>query len=258
MVRAPGKRVGVRPQTGFVADPPHPEHLVCFTDVARRPCLGDVGRQPQSGGSRALERAHVRRQVRKEQLVTGDVEPDDAVPRPGCCRSCKRGVRFLVMVSQRTDDHACRDPGRPRSVGRAFAYGCDHGIDGEPGPYVGERPEPELQVRAAVSGRILDRFARDPGQGTMRAEQRVGRRDVGEEDGQVARRAHHECLVPARCRRLHPFDLRKLGGRLQPDAALEVRVKVDRDHQRSRRWTASRATAMLCSHPVCSRVFGAP
>ncbi len=114
-----------------MADPPHPEHLVCFTDVARRPRLGDVSRQPQPGGSRALERAHVRRQVREEQLVTGDVEPDDAVPRPGGCRSSEADVRFLVVVSQRTDDHARRDPRRPRSVVRTFADRRDHGIDGE-------------------------------------------------------------------------------------------------------------------------------
>ena len=145
MVDAPGEHLRVPAETGSVADPAHPERLVGVADVARGPRLRHVSRQPQPGGSRALERAHVRAEVGEEELVTSDVETDNARPRSAGGCPCQSDVRFLVVVSQRTNDDARCDPGCLRSARRAFADRRDHGIDVEAGPNVRERPEAQLQ-----------------------------------------------------------------------------------------------------------------
>ena len=232
VVDAPREHLRIASEAGSVADAADAERLVRVADVARRPGLGDVRRQPEPCRRGALERPHVRPEVGIEELVAGHVEADDAGTSVAARSLCQFDVRLLVVVAERADDDAGGDVGVGRRTGDALADRRDHGIDVESRPHVRERPEAELVESTPVGRSIDNRLVRHAGESAVRAEQRIGGRDVGQEDREIARDPHHERLVPAPARRLDADARSELGRRLETNAPFQVGVKVDRDHVR--------------------------
>ena len=234
MVDAPCEHLRIASESGSVADAANAERLVGVTHVARRPGFGDVGGQPEPRRSGALERPHVRAEVGIEELVAGHVEADDAGTGVAACSFRQVDVRLLVVVAQRADDNAGGDARLGCRTRDALADGRNHRIDVEPRSHVRERPEAELVEAAPVGRGIDDRLVRHASESVVRAEQRIGGRDVGEEDREVTRDAHHERLVPAPSRRLDADGRSELGRRLETHAPFQVGMKINRDHVRDR------------------------